>query len=97
ARAENGDALCDAAASAPDTCVISGSFAVADGTVLAFSKPNVDLRGSLTVQFAGQCSLAPGGPCASDADCVAPARCDRTGRLTLVAGGTLLVDGHGLL
>ena len=51
--AETGDALCDGAASTADTCVIAGAFVVPDSAVLAFTSPNVEIRGTIAVQFQG--------------------------------------------
>src|SRR5690349_9247386 len=90
--AETGDALCDGATSTADTCVIAGAFVVPDSAVLAFTSPNVEIRGSITVQFQGRCAL-DSTPCASDADC-ASGPCGRTGRVTVQATGQLLVDKH---
>jgi len=95
ARAQSsGDALCGTK-STPDACVISGNFTVTDGSTLTFSRPNVVVRGTLTVAFAGVCSLEPATSCVSDAKCTAPARCLRTGRITIQAAGTLGVDTTG--
>src|SRR5206468_448726 len=65
---------------------------IPDDTLLTFSAPNVELRGTLTVQFAGVCALEPGGPCVSDADCGASGPCQRTGRITLQAAAALAID-----
>jgi hypothetical protein len=88
ASAATGDDLCGTK-STPDTCVITGNFSLPDGTALAFTRPNVELRGTLTVVFAGVCSLAPAAACVSDAKCDPPARCLRTGRITVDATGSL--------
>src|SRR5438874_5281240 len=77
AAAQTGDALCDPRQSTADTCVIAAAASVPDGTTLTFTASSVVLGGTLAVQASGSCTLTPGGPCASDADCVAPARCDR--------------------
>src|SRR5690349_20970792 len=92
AAAQSGDQYCDPHQSTADTCVIVGTFTVPDASVLTFTLPNVDLRGTFTVQFAGACTLEPNGPCASDADCAASGPCQRTGRITLQAAAALGVD-----
>src|SRR5262249_8102410 len=95
ARAQSsGDTLCGSK-STPDTCIISGNFTVMDGSILTFSRPNVVVRGTLTVAFAGVCSLEPASACVSDAKCTAPGRCLRTGRVSIQAAGTLGVDTTG--
>src|SRR6059036_457607 len=77
ATAQTGDGLCDARQSTAETCVVLGTFTVPDDSVLSFTAPNVVIHGSITVSSSGTCSLVPAGPCASDADCLVPARCDR--------------------
>src|ERR1043166_7649412 len=93
AAAQTGDAYCGAQSTA-DTCVIVGTFTIPDDSLLTFSLPNVDVRGTLAVQFAGVCALEPGGPCTSDADCGASGPCQRTGRITLQAVAALTLGSR---
>ncbi len=94
ASGQTGDRLCDATQSTADTCVITGAFPFPDMTVLTFTKPSVDLRGSLTITTSGVCSLAPATACASDADCVAPARCARPKHVMFNVAGTFTIEAH---
>ncbi|HJQ85070.1 MAG TPA: hypothetical protein VKA21_13385, partial [Candidatus Binatia bacterium] len=95
AGAGTGDGLCDAKESTPTTCVIVADASVPDGTTLTFDLPEVELRSKLTVAFAGRCTVEGATACASDGDCVPPARCDRTGRLTVQAAEKITIDGRG--
>src|SRR5438445_10774498 len=96
AAAQTGDSYCDQRQSTADTCVIAGTFTVPDGSLLTFSAPSVQLKGTLEVQFAGVCALEPGGPCVSDGDC-AGAPCQRTGRITLQAAASLALGTRALI
>jgi hypothetical protein len=92
-----GDALCDAALSTVDTCVVTGTFAVPDGTTLAFTAPAVELRGALALAFSGTCSNDQAGPCAADADCAAPARCRRSGAVEIDVARRLAIAAHAAI
>ena len=90
--AQSGDPLCDAQQSTADTCVIAADSTIPDGSVLTFTAPNVRVRSTLTVAFTARCSPDPATPCASDADCTAPARCLRTKQLSIQVPGLLTLD-----
>src|SRR2546428_216481 len=87
AAAVPGEGLCGLK-STPDTCVIDEDFSVPDSAEpLTFVRPKVELRSTLTVAFAGVCSLDPTLGCASDADCGSPPdTCRRSARLTVQLG-----------